>query len=290
MKSDKIGFIGSGDWGVVFLRDPSLFTDYVLDTVLVTSDTNKSHLEKISRNATICFYSSKESYSVFVEKGLDAIVMAGWPYKVPANFISSLSCPIVNIHASLLPKYRGPEPIIQQLLHDETEGGVTLHKIDQNFDTGPICVQVGFKIEQSDNNRTLFFKAVRAGRKALDSFLKKLRTEQLTFSPQDESQSTYYPRLNIMEFVINETMSKAEVLRITRAFLGQYPLVCNYQNQLLCLWEFKFFDALMDTNNAILVLKDGFLELIKYVPFDKPIFSTRTGCKKRNDRSCYEHY
>ncbi|MGI0010775.1 MAG: formyltransferase family protein, partial [Nitrosopumilaceae archaeon] len=235
---NKIGFIGSGPWGTVFLQDPSLFKNYVIDVIMVADSANGNHLKKMSHSVTISFHSSKENYSVFEDKNLDTILMAGWPYKVPANFINSISCPIVNIHASLLPKYRGPEPIIQQLLHDETQGGVTLHKIDQNFDTGPICVQVSFNIEQDDDNRTLFFKAARAGKKAVGLFLEKLRMDRLTFSRQDESEATYHPKLNILDFVINEAASKADVLRISRAFYGQYPLVCNFQNQLFFLFEF----------------------------------------------------
>lgn len=239
---------------------------------------------ELFQTAFVCLYSSKESYAVFADKELDAILMAGWPHKIPPSFIDSTSCPIVNIHASLLPKYRGPEPVMQQLLHDETQGGVTLHRIDQNFDAGPICVQASFGIEPNDDNRTLFFKAARAGKRAVGAFWEKLQLHELSFSPQDESKARYYPRLNVMDFVIDEASSHAEVLRVSRAFRGQYPLVCNFQNQMFFLFEFKFHDR-FDAAKRMLRLRNGYLELLKYAPVGIPARSTPRDCESSAARS-----
>ncbi len=265
MKSASVAFIGGGQWGMALL-DALISNPHVRLTAILTDKTDIfAQSRAFSEAVKAMSYSTHESYQSLISEGADAIVMAGWSRKIPSSFISSVKCPFVNIHGSLLPQYRGPEPIIQQLLHDADMGGVTIHSVGHDWDSGAICVQREFTIDPQDNNRTLFLKAVRTGMKALSEFVEKLLDSSLDFQPQDENKATYYRRLNIMDFIIDESYSVADVVRISRAFVGQYPLVYRQGSQLIQLLEFRLTK---ETQNELPMhsLRDAFLIITKSTP------------------------
>ncbi|MGB9591861.1 MAG: methionyl-tRNA formyltransferase, partial [Candidatus Kryptoniota bacterium] len=212
----NLGFIGSGHWGMFYLGLTELQS--LLKEVLISGDIDRHSIKNLYARANVNFYSSKGSYFTLTQRRFDAIIVAGWPHKLPGELIGVIDCPIVNIHASLLPRYRGPEPIIQQILHNEDNGGVTLHKLDYDWDSGPICCQVAFKIEPFDNNQTLFLKAARAGRKALNLFLEELAEGAVRFTPQDERQATYYHRLRLADLLVDHSKTREQVDTMHRAF------------------------------------------------------------------------
>jgi len=259
----KIGFIGSGDWSYVFLKYLNKIQECNLDIVLTIENFTADFKNTMQSLSNISYYNSKADYRSLIKNRLDAIIMAGWPYKIPYELIISVKCPIINIHGSLLPRYRGPEPIIQMLLHNEKEGGVTLHKVDSNWDSGPICVQERFKIAETDNNRTLFFKAGRIGQKLLRKVIENILHDDLVFVPQNESESSYYPKIKLENYVIDESKSINDVLQITRAFTGQYPLIGKSKNERYHIKEYKVVQAPFPDCH-VMPLKDGYIILEKF--------------------------
>ena len=75
------------------------------------------------------------------QHALDFLLVACWPYRIETTLIDSPLKATLNLHPSLLPAYRGPNPIEQQLEHNETRFGVTLHLLNQQFDQGDIIAQ-----------------------------------------------------------------------------------------------------------------------------------------------------
>jgi methionyl-tRNA formyltransferase len=78
---------------------------------------------------------------VIKQHALDFLLVACWPYRIENTLINSALKASLNMHPSLLPAYRGPNPIEQQLEHNETRFGVTLHLLNQQFDQGDIVIQ-----------------------------------------------------------------------------------------------------------------------------------------------------
>lgn len=259
----KVGFIGSGDWGMTFLGALAADRDVAPAKVLTVTGGNRTFLRGLSPDVHVSYYESMKDYDCLLEGELSAIVMAGWPRKITPEFIRLTRCPFVNIHGSLLPKYRGPEPIIQQLLHNETIGGVTIHLVGESWDDGPICAQDSYEIQQDDNNRTLFFKAARCGMRALSKFTEMIKTSTLSLVPQEEKEASYYRKVDVMDYVIDENFTRDDVVRVSRAFAGQYPVLCRYHDEIIRLIEFQV-QRETETPDASVRLRDGSIFLKQY--------------------------
>jgi methionyl-tRNA formyltransferase len=263
----NIGFIGTGEWSVIFLKELLDHPRCRLETVLTTQYSPVEVRQRRLDMLNPVYFKSADDYSLLTRNQTDAIIMAGWPYKIPAKVIESIECPIINIHGSLLPRYRGPEPIVHMLLHDEKEGGVTLYKIDSEWDAGPICVQAGFTISPSDNNRTLFFKAARTGRILLQQVIEKILRGNLMFIPQNHAESSYHPKLKIEDYILTESKTIHDTILIARAFTGQYPLLGKANNTVYLIKKFRIVTSLLVGQPGI-TLQDGCILLEEYEVLD----------------------
>ena len=112
--------------------------------------TNK--LTEIARRLSIpLIYAPRALKSALSEQlvtfNADYILVACWPYLLPADVVSSVNSAALNLHPSLLPKYRGPAPVAEQLACNEARLGVTLHRLSQDFDCGDIVSQAGFQLK-----------------------------------------------------------------------------------------------------------------------------------------------
>ncbi|MFO7882379.1 MAG: methionyl-tRNA formyltransferase [Kosmotogaceae bacterium] len=108
-----------------------------------------------------------------------------------------------NIHASLLPKFRGAAPIQRALENDEKETGITIFKIDEGMDNGPIAVQKKIEITDSDTFGTLHNRLAVLGVKSLLEFLKLLETDQIELKEQDNEKATFAPKIEKSDWLID---------------------------------------------------------------------------------------
>lgn len=102
----------------------------------------------------------------------------------------------LNVHASLLPKYRGPAPIPWALIRGETVTGVTIMEVVEAVDAGPILLQRKTPITAEDNAGTLQDRLALLGAEALMETLRALERGEVTRTPQDEAEATYAPKLS----------------------------------------------------------------------------------------------
>lgn len=102
----------------------------------------------------------------------------------------------LNVHASLLPRYRGPAPIAWALIRGETVTGVTIMEVVEAVDAGPILVQRKIPITREDNAGTLHDQLAVLGADALLETLRALERGEVTRTPQNEAEATYAPKLS----------------------------------------------------------------------------------------------
>jgi methionyl-tRNA formyltransferase len=102
---------------------------------------------------------------------------------------------VINIHASLLPKYRGPAPIQWSIINSDKETGVTTMWMDEGVDTGDILLKSKVLIEQEETSATLHQRLAQAGAELLIETLEQLKLGQLVGTPQDDSKATHAPLL-----------------------------------------------------------------------------------------------
>ena len=122
---------------------------------------------------------------------LDVAVTAAYGKILPGTLLDAPKHGFLNVHASLLPKYRGAAPVQWALINGETETGVSVMQTDIGLDTGPVRLQKSLKIEPGDDALTLFDKLSLLGAEALLEALAGLEAGTLPCRPQDESAVTH---------------------------------------------------------------------------------------------------
>lgn len=126
----------------------------------------------------------------------------------------------VNVHASLLPRWRGAAPIRAAILHGDEQSGVTIMRMDPGVDTGPILSQRAIPIQSDDNAETLSERLAQLGAELLLETLPGYLDGKLTPKPQDDSLATYAPMLKKEDGELDFNQSADQLARRVRAF---YP-------------------------------------------------------------------
>jgi UDP-4-amino-4-deoxy-L-arabinose formyltransferase/UDP-glucuronic acid dehydrogenase (UDP-4-keto-hexauronic acid decarboxylating) len=141
--------------------------------------------------------------------------------KQPILDIPRAGC--LNLHGSLLPKYRGRAPINWVLVHGERETGVTLHYMTARPDAGDIVDQRAFAIADEDTAQTLMHKAERAAGELLDVALPLLKAGKAPRVPQDLARGSYFGGRRPQDGLIDWTRSAVQVRNLVRAVTRPYP-------------------------------------------------------------------
>lgn len=150
----------------------------------------------------------------------------------------------LNLHGSLLPKYRGRVPINWAVINGETETGVTLHYMTAKPDAGDIVDQEKFAIADDDTARTLFDKAVTAAGILLDRTLPLLKNGKAPRTPQNEAEATYFGGRRPADGQIDWTKSAREVRNLIRAVTRPYPGAFSFIGDRKCFfWSADVVEA-----------------------------------------------
>jgi methionyl-tRNA formyltransferase len=125
----------------------------------------------------------------------DLIVVAAYGHILPPKVLDYPAYGCLNVHASLLPRWRGAAPINAALLHGDQETGVTIMKMDQGLDSGPILAQESVPVEDDDTAGSLFDKLSHLGAQLLVEIIPPYVKGEITPHPQDDSKATHAPML-----------------------------------------------------------------------------------------------
>ena len=125
----------------------------------------------------------------------DLIVVVAYGHILPKRILDIPRLGCINVHGSLLPKYRGAAPINWAVTRGETVTGITIMRMDEGMDTGPMLHVREMPIGEDDTAETMFSKLSFLGAEALGEALRKLREGTLVETPQDGALATYAPML-----------------------------------------------------------------------------------------------
>lgn len=122
----------------------------------------------------------------------DVIIVAGFSIilKTPVLSLPGKGC--INLHPSLLPKYRGPEPFYWVLKNQEKETGITIHYMVEKIDAGDIIQQASFPILPGDNENTLMEKTIPLAGKLLKEVIQQIESDTIDRRLQNEADASYY--------------------------------------------------------------------------------------------------
>ncbi len=155
----------------------------------------------------------------------DLILVAAYGKILSQKFLDTFRDSVFNIHASLLPRYRGPAPINWAIINGDERTGITFQKVVYKLDSGDIVLKGETDITENDNADTLHDKLVSLASDILPEFLERFKSGKLEFIPQDESLTTYAPMLKKEEGRLDFTKSARELFNRVR---GLYPWPSTY--------------------------------------------------------------
>jgi methionyl-tRNA formyltransferase len=143
----------------------------------------------------------------------------------------------LNVHASLLPRWRGAAPIPRAIEAGDTESGVTLMQLDAGLDTGPILLKVPTPISDDDTAQTLHDRLAELGAQALSQVLAPWARGELKPQPQNESEACYAKKLRKEEAPLDWSQTAMVLHRKIRA-LNPWPVATTvWQGKILRVWE-----------------------------------------------------
>lgn len=133
----------------------------------------------------------------------DIILVGSWGEKLKKPTINLPKIATINVHPSLLPKYRGPNPYLQAIKHLETQSGVTFHLMDENYDTGSILLQKTVEIKSTDTGKELRERIAITARQGISELITELDTEIIIPVKQDETKSSYFSHITEDEVMLD---------------------------------------------------------------------------------------
>jgi methionyl-tRNA formyltransferase len=154
---------------------------------------------------------SQEEQERFLALGVDAAVVVAYGLILPRPILEGTRHGAFNLHASLLPQWRGAAPINRAIMASDIESGVSIMRLDEGLDTGPVCLQQRVPIGPEETAGELHDRLSSLGAALMVSSLRKLEQGSLTCRPQHDEAATYAPKLDPKETRINWRLLAREV-------------------------------------------------------------------------------
>ncbi|MDE5823855.1 MAG: methionyl-tRNA formyltransferase, partial [Lachnospiraceae bacterium] len=178
----------------------------------------------------------------------DVYVVAAFGQILSKQILEMPKFGCINIHASLLPKYRGAAPINQCIIDGEKETGVTIMQMDAGVDTGDILTQKKVIIEDKETAETLFGKLAQAGAELIVETLPLIENGGITPVKQDENLASHVKMMDKSMGKIDWTQDAACIERLVRG-LNPWPSAYTfYQGKSVKIWS---SDVVKDAENAV---------------------------------------
>ena len=243
----KIIFMGTPDFALTILQ--KLYeSEYEIAAVVTQTDKPKGRGHKIQfspvknfalehnlpllQPKTLRDENLVEQLKTF---GADLFIVAAYGKIIPENILQLPKYFSINVHASLLPKYRGAAPIQHAIANGETVSGITIMKMDEGMDTGDIILQKKCDISTDDTYQTLYEKLARLGSEALTETLEKF--DNVEFKAQDDSLASYAPLITKDFCHINWNKTSLEIINLVRALKPNPGAYTLYENKIFKVWQ-----------------------------------------------------
>ena len=229
----KIIFMGTPLFAVPILK--SLYQNGFPISVVYTQPPQKSHrgqkinkspIQGLSETLNIDFRSpqslrhNKEEYEFLKNLNADLAIVVAFGQIIPKEYLSLTKKGFINIHASILPKWRGAAPIQRSIMNLDTETGISIMKINEELDSGPISNIYKIKLDQNLNAQEITEKlSLLAANKILDN-VDDILDGNSNFVDQDHSKATYAKKILKSEGKINWN---DDAIKIIGKINGLYP-------------------------------------------------------------------
>ena len=167
----------------------------------------------------------------------DALVVAAYGLLLPQAVLDVAPHGALNIHASLLPRWRGAAPIQRTLLAGDTETGISIMRMDAGLDTGPVLAQERIAIDAQDDVQTLHDKLAALGAVMIVAALADAAAGRIRAVPQPAAGMSYARKIDKREALINWQVPVVEVERLVRALRPWPGAAASWRGETLKIWR-----------------------------------------------------
>ena len=169
---------------------------------------NPSSIEEFSKKNKLNFRSplnlnTDEEYEIFKKLSSDIVIVVAYGKIIPKKFLKIPKFGFINIHASLLPKWRGAAPIQRSIMNMDKKIGISIMKIEEKLDSGPVLISKEFALEKNETYGEIEKKLSLEGSNLLIESLKIILNEDPQFIAQDHSKATYAKKIDKNETKID---------------------------------------------------------------------------------------
>ena len=231
--SKKIIFMGTPFFAVPILK--SLYQNGYQISVVYTQPPRRSHrgqkinkspIQGISETLNLDFRSpqslknNNDEYNFIKNLNADMAVVVAYGQIIPKEYLNLTKKGFINVHGSILPKWRGAAPIQRSIMNLDKETGVTIMKIIEELDSGPISNIYKIKIDQNENAQEISDKlSALAAEKILDN-IDDILEDKSKFYEQDHSKATYAKKIDKLECQISWSDGASKIIGKVN---GLYP-------------------------------------------------------------------
>ena len=209
-----------------------------------------------------------ESFEMVKSCAPDLIVVVAYGKILPKRVLEVPKYGCINVHASLLPRYRGAGPIQWAILNGESETGITTMYMGEGLDTGDMLEQVKTPIGENETADELYTRLSKMGAETLLVTLQKLEADALLRTPQDDSLSCYAPILDKSLCPIDFNKTAWEIHNQIRGLSSWPAATTTYKGKRLKVYESRLVSRngqpgeILDTKRFIVACKEGAVELV----------------------------
>ena len=254
----KIIYMGTPDFAVTIL-EKLMDVGHDIKMVFTQPDRPKGRGKKLqappvaefAKSHNLMLYQpesvkTNEVEELFLEAKPDVVIVAAYGKIIPDNLLVIPKYGFINVHASILPKYRGAAPIQWALRNGDTETGISIMKLESGLDEGPIFNTATIKIDMNWNKKDLFEALAVLGATTLVKTLDKI--DSLSPIPQNHQDATYAPMFGKKDGCINFSMAAKDIVNLNRSLLPDDSIYTFINNKRLAFKSVSFFDNMKQGN------------------------------------------
>lgn len=251
MKKLKIIFAGTSNFSMQHLK-ALLISTYEVIAIITRPDVPSGRGQKIhfspvktlsqKKNIPILQPSTlneKKIQKKILDLHADIMIVVAYGKIIPKEILQIFPKGCINVHASILPRWRGPTPIQSAILFGDKKTGISIIKMNENIDTGNIMHLVECKISPIETTETLTLKLIEIGVKALLETLNKIHKNIIVEKIQNEKYATFTKKIYKKDGLINWSNKASELDKLIRAF-NPWP-VCYFMINKIAIrvWDAK---------------------------------------------------
>tara|TARA_B100000003_G_scaffold190673_1_gene188928 strand:- start:592 stop:1521 length:930 start_codon:yes stop_codon:yes gene_type:complete len=234
----KIGFMGTPNFAVPILKN-IYQNGYAVSAVYTQPPKRSNRGQKFEKSPIHSFAETislnvktpdqlkknHSEYEYFKQLDLDLVIVVAYGIIIPKEFLKLSKEGFINLHASILPKWRGAAPIQRSIMMQEKETGISVMKINDKLDEGDISHIFKINIEKNENAQSLSERLSNLASEKILDVIDSILNKEINFKPQDHTKATYAKKIEKTEGLIN-WKDKAE--NIIGKINGLYPYPGGY--------------------------------------------------------------